>query len=44
MTANRWHLGFCKKEYTPTERGFDSFLGFYNAAEDYYTHSAGTAH
>lgn len=26
-------------EHTPTYRGFDSFYGFYNAAEDHYNHS-----
>ena len=34
----QWHLGFVSKEYTPLYRGFDSFMGFYNGAEDYYTH------
>ena len=37
----RWHLGFCNLRYTPTERGFDSFMGYYNGGEDYYTHEAG---
>ena len=36
---SRWHLGFCNWKYTPTYRGFDSFYGYYNAAEDYYTHT-----
>ncbi|XP_013414346.1 arylsulfatase B isoform X1 [Lingula anatina] len=40
----KWHLGFCKWEYTPTFRGFDSFYGFYNGAADYYTHVQGAAH
>ncbi|KAL8618779.1 hypothetical protein ACOMHN_000207 [Nucella lapillus] len=36
--AGKWHLGFCNWQYTPTYRGFDSFVGFYNAIQDYYTH------
>ncbi|XP_076452856.1 arylsulfatase B-like isoform X2 [Babylonia areolata] len=36
--AGKWHLGFCNWKYTPTYRGFDSFVGFYNAIQDYYTH------
>ncbi|XP_035694672.1 arylsulfatase B-like [Branchiostoma floridae] len=35
---NKWHLGFCNWNFTPTYRGFDSFYGYYNGAEDYYTH------
>ena len=34
----RWHLGFCKWDYTPTYRGFDSFVGYYSGAEDYFEH------
>ena len=36
--VGKWNLGFCNWRYTPTYRGFQSFYGYYNAAEDYYTH------
>ena len=29
----RWHLGNCKKEYLPNQRGFDTFFGYWSAAE-----------
>jgi hypothetical protein len=29
-------LGYCKEEYLPTNRGFDTFYGFWNGGEDYY--------
>ncbi|XP_071094086.1 arylsulfatase B-like [Haliotis cracherodii] len=35
----KWHTGFCSWNCTPTYRGFDSFFGYYNAQEDYYTHT-----
>ena len=38
----RWHLGFCNLNYTPAYRGFDSFYGYYNGAEDYYYHNVTT--
>ena len=36
----KWHVGYCKYAYTPTFRGFQSFFGYYNGGEDYYTHVA----
>ncbi|XP_052787636.1 arylsulfatase I-like [Mya arenaria] len=39
--VGKWHLGFCDWKYTPTYRGFDSFMGFYSGREDYYTHMIG---
>lgn len=36
--VGKWHLGFCKSDYTPLRRGFDSFFGFYSEKEDYFSH------
>ena len=30
-----------KWNYTPTYQGFNSFYGYYDAVEDYYTHKVG---
>lgn len=35
----KWHLGFFDRRYTPTYRGFDSFLGYYNGLIDYYNYT-----
>ncbi|XP_037081332.1 arylsulfatase B-like, partial [Pollicipes pollicipes] len=35
----KWHLGFCRREFTPTARGFQSFLGFWTGSQDYYAHT-----
>eukprot|EP00179_Madagascaria_erythrocladioides_P023571 CAMPEP_0198348040 /NCGR_PEP_ID=MMETSP1450-20131203/87946_1 /TAXON_ID=753684 ORGANISM="Madagascaria erythrocladiodes, Strain CCMP3234" /NCGR_SAMPLE_ID=MMETSP1450 /ASSEMBLY_ACC=CAM_ASM_001115 /LENGTH=302 /DNA_ID=CAMNT_0044053623 /DNA_START=67 /DNA_END=972 /DNA_ORIENTATION=- len=38
--VGKWHLGMASWQHTPTFRGFNSFVGFYNGGEDYYTHEA----
>ncbi|XP_026682470.1 uncharacterized protein LOC103513493 isoform X2 [Diaphorina citri] len=38
--VGKWHLGFYKKEYTPTFRGFESHLGYWTGHQDYFDHSA----
>ncbi|KAH6939114.1 hypothetical protein HPB50_015768 [Hyalomma asiaticum] len=37
--VGKWHLGCYTRNHTPTSRGFDSFYGFHNGEEDYFTHS-----
>ena len=37
--VGKWGIGMHTWEHTPTFRGFDSFYGFYNGAESYFTHS-----
>lgn len=32
-------VGYHTWEHTPTYRGFDTWLGYYNADEDYFTYS-----
>lgn len=37
--VGKWHLGYFKKEYTPTYRGFDSFYGLLQAEGNYENHT-----
>ena len=36
--VGKWHLGFHKWAFTPINRGFDDFFGYYQGKEDYLTH------
>ncbi|GAB6019685.1 Arylsulfatase, variant 2 [Chamberlinius hualienensis] len=36
--VGKWHLGYCNWNYTPTYRGFDTFLGYYTGDETYFSH------
>ncbi|KAL1478791.1 hypothetical protein MTO96_052383 [Rhipicephalus appendiculatus] len=40
--VGKWHLGFHKTEYTPTNRGFLSHLGNWGGACEYTTHEWAT--
>jgi arylsulfatase B len=34
--TGKWHMGFCKKEYLPGNRGFDRFTGMYLGDGDHF--------
>jgi arylsulfatase A-like enzyme len=38
--VGKWHVGHSSWEQTPTFRGFDSFFGFYQGGQDYFTHKS----
>ena len=37
----KWHLGFCKPGYRPTNRGFDTSFGLFGGQIDYFQHTVG---
>jgi arylsulfatase B len=36
----KWHLGFHQRQYWPTNRGFDSFFGYFGGYLGYYNYSS----
>ncbi|TMS36653.1 hypothetical protein L596_003764 [Steinernema carpocapsae] len=36
----KWHLGYCRREFLPTARGFDYFYGYYGPQTGYFNHSS----
>lgn len=37
----KWHLGFARRSWLPSNRGFDSFFGYCLGAQDYTRHESG---
>ena len=36
VAIGKWHLGYHREDFLPNNRGFDSFLGYYNGFVSYY--------
>jgi len=39
--VGKWHLGFCKDSYKPSNRGFDTTFGLYGGQIEYFHHTVG---
>lgn len=37
--VGKWHLGYCKRAFLPTRRGFRTFYGYYGPQQGYFNHS-----
>ncbi|XP_029177441.1 arylsulfatase B-like isoform X2 [Nylanderia fulva] len=37
--VGKWHVGYHTRNYGPTRRGFDTFVGYYNGYIQYFNHT-----
>ncbi|EFN89886.1 arylsulfatase B [Harpegnathos saltator] len=37
--VGKWHVGYQTNNHTPTNRGFDTFLGYYSGYIEYFSHN-----